>query len=421
MKMVVFEKHGIKLLMSDFTDCIEDYTSLTKIDPLGDRPDFIPVIKESFFKSQGYSLPAVKVDHNKYLLITLACKLGKNSWILDYAYALVDLDILVMTQHYYYHRAKLKYERNPETTLKYKTYQDEDGYYHRRYVEINKPFRKRGRNTMTQIQFILSKFIHSNYNVWKKHRELQEEIKYKQIDYNFQLLESESSYAKGRETSFGQGGVNRSLLKRRGVLTKLQNGDTIGIIELMKIDSSLKLFFDKFCDLKNQLREHSVTISYAKGTYLHASKNLGIWHPYYRTIAVSSFENFNSTLAHELGHFIDFYLGRKEGRHYLSQDQTSIAGQIASVFRGNMRKRQTSDYLNSTIECFARAIQQYYCTITKQPHLIEKSCFCDPDAFQLVLIPLITNLIDKLKQENRQKQLAMHLLLNSLLTSQKAS
>jgi hypothetical protein len=83
------------------------------------------------------------------------------------------------------------------------------------------------------------------------------------------------------------------------------------------------------------------------------------------TIAVSEKYGaiqFNSTMAHEIAHFIDNRLGIKNGKRWETDNYESTAGIIAFTFRNSMNKPKSeqSDYTNATKECFARAMQQYY-------------------------------------------------------------
>ncbi len=73
--------------------------------------------------------------------------------------------------------------------------------------------------------------------------------------------------------------------------------------------------------------------------------------------------DIEGTLAHEIGHFIDNHLGRKINKKYASECKNHLAWEIATAFskhRINPNPKSKATYLNSQIECFARAMQQYY-------------------------------------------------------------
>ena len=87
-----------------------------------------------------------------------------------------------------------------------------------------------------------------------------------------------------------------------------------------------------------------------------------------KTIAVSNKfgeDQFGFTLGHETAHWIDNTLGEKLGKRFASDDFESTAGQIAIAFRKSLNEKSGSDYTNSTIECFARALEQYHAIETK--------------------------------------------------------
>ena len=431
MKKVIIERNGTKLETQDFTNSIENYLVLSKIDPLAPRPDFIPELNESFFKSQKYSLAVVKVDNGRFLIICNVRNRGITSSADNYDLCLVNLDILIMTQSYYYQLAEMKYPENPVVTTVQEYRQDGSGGMivgekYERIEPFETTFKKRKRNAMSNDQYILSVFIHGKIENWRKHRELHEGLKYKEIDSKLQNLESESSYFKGKETSYGIQNTNNELFENYGILSKLQNGDKITSGDLDVIENSLRSFFKIFSNLKYQLGKHSIILTYAKGTYMHASKFVGVWSSYYGAIGVSDIENFERTLAHEMGHFIDFHLGQKVNRYYLSDDAGSVAGQIAVIFRRNMRAQQSSKYMNRTKECFARAIEQYYCIRSNRLDLVSSAHFCDVTVFEKKITPLIKELINKINRENknqmtvsRQQRQALHGILNGLLASKK--
>ena len=85
--------------------------------------------------------------------------------------------------------------------------------------------------------------------------------------------------------------------------------------------------------------------------------------PKMKTIAVSNkygFEKFECIMAHETAHYIDNRLGESKGERYSTDNFEGTAGTIAGNFRKLMNKKSDSDYINSTKECFARALEQYF-------------------------------------------------------------
>ena len=94
-------------------------------------------------------------------------------------------------------------------------------------------------------------------------------------------------------------------------------------------------------------------------------KAIGVYVPDMGTIGVSEKygdKQFESTMSHEVAHFIDNFIGELNGKRWATDDYESAAGILAFTFRNNMNKpkSQQTDYINATKECFARAMQQYF-------------------------------------------------------------
>jgi hypothetical protein len=130
---------------------------------------------------------------------------------------------------------------------------------------------------------------------------------------------------------------------------------------------------------------------------MHASTAAGLFIPSMHAIGVTAKYGQKGTgfiLSHEFGHFMDYYLGQKTGRHYMSDNPDSEAGRIAKTFRQNMSKAQNSKYQNRTCECFARALEQYWAIKTNNKDVVEewdKGNHPDEAIFQEKLMPLIND------------------------------
>jgi hypothetical protein len=94
-------------------------------------------------------------------------------------------------------------------------------------------------------------------------------------------------------------------------------------------------------------------------------------------------------------------------RYYLSDNKKSLPGQIAYLFRLNMKKRQSSEYQNRTKECFARAFEQYYAIKNKIDIENPKGNYCYNEVFESIISPLIEEFINlitnKIKQQSINK------------------
>jgi len=197
---------------------------------------------------------------------------------------------------------------------------------------------------------------------WKKFRDMME---FKIKDIQFQREEISENYKTAMETSFGSSNTKDTLLADYGVLVKRQNGDAINPAETEQIRESLERIFSVFGNLKDRLLEHNIKISHTGNRLVFARKAIGVYVSSMGTIASSNKYAdviFNTTMAHEIAHFIDNKLGEKSGKRWETDDFESTAGKIAFTFRNNMNKpkQEQTDYINATKECFARALEQYF-------------------------------------------------------------
>jgi len=372
----------------DYRNVVQDYRIFSHIDFTQSKPTFIPLVDNSFFASQGFIIPAIKVEDLGYLFPTNSKNTSKYCTLSDFIdFCIVDLDILVVTQNYYYSIAKKEYDKKPKIGVKYMYI---DGKF--TDVEYIRKFRKRGSNGMTWVQYNLSKLFYIEKEIWTKHRELQEDTTFKKIDIKLAAEELESVYSKGEQTSYGLNNSVNDLVLKFGVKVKLQNGKPIGEVEVGKIKNFLMSFFASYKNLSAIFRDYGLIISYSKEKHMHAQNALGIFSSQFKAIGVSDIKDFDRNFSHELGHLIDYLLGEKIKRNYASDDRNHVCGQIAALFRKNMIKRQTSEYKNRSKECFARAIEQFYST-RNNIHIKEaESHFCNPVKFEELIVPLVLKL-----------------------------
>lgn len=199
-----------------------------------------------------------------------------------------------------------------------------------------------------------------------EYNDLRRDIGYKTNDLEVQKEENDNTYAKGQETSYGNSGLKDDLLESLGVKIKTQNGKEMKEDQVNDIKTHLSKVYESFGNRSSMAKEYGLKISHAGETHMHASRASGIYFPYYKAIGVGhTHDNFGFTLAHEFAHFIDNYSGTKTGRNYASDDYNSLAGKIATTFRGNVNKKTDSKYMNRTCECFARAFEQYHALKTE--------------------------------------------------------
>lgn len=259
--------------------------------------------------------------------------------------------------------------------------------------------------------------IYSNPEVAKYWKEFRDMMEFKIKDIQFQREEISENYKTAMETSFGSSNTKDTLLADYGVLVKRQNGDAINPAETEQIRESLERVFSVFGNLKDRLLEHNIKISHTGNRLVFARKAIGVYVSSMGTIASSNKYSdviFNTTMAHEVAHFIDDKLGEKHGKRWETDDFESTAGKIAFTFRNNMNKpkQEQTDYINATKECFARALEQYFAVKTygddveivysdspaaNPEKVFTQDAYVGKNAFYEQMVPLIEQFLEENK------------------------
>lgn len=209
--------------------------------------------------------------------------------------------------------------------------------------------------------------VFANPEVFRYWTNFRDMMKWKVKDIYVQREFISDVYRIALETSFGESNTDDSLKKPYGILIKRQNGQRINPVETEQIRKSWIDINRVYGGLYHVAESDNLKISHTGEKLVFASKAAGVYIPKWKTIAVSSKfgENqFNSIMAHEVAHWIDNSIGIEKGKRWYSDDFESTAGVLASTFRKNMNKESNSDYINSTKECFARAMEQYFSITT---------------------------------------------------------
>lgn len=208
------------------------------------------------------------------------------------------------------------------------------------------------------------KYAHPDvFDYWS---DFKDKMNYKLLDIKVQRTALSEVYQKGMDTSYGHTGENDVLYNDYGIMIKRQNGSKINFAEQSQIEESWIEVQKTFGNLKPLAMKYNLVISHAGKKYQFANKRaIGIYIPSMGAVGVSNKYGevqFTSTMAHEIAHFIDYSIGQIRGLRYSTDDYEGTAGLIAFTFRNNMNKSKDNqtDYINSTKECFARALQQYF-------------------------------------------------------------
>jgi hypothetical protein len=231
----------------------------------------------------------------------------------------------------------------------------------------------------------------ANYNAWRA------EIDQKMLDMSCQLADYESTYAKGKETSYGDSGTDEALKKEYGVLVKRQNGDPINKAEIAELKAAIESVYRVYGDQKETAEKYGLKISHAAEKNMHARKASGIFFDYYHAIGVS-FANPDTApfiLGHEMAHFLDAQAG-KDLKHYFASDLSGTPeNDIARTLRQGMNADlhiMKSDYYNRTCECFARAMEQYCAYKTSSEYYAlyaSQMSYMSDKKFKEEIVPLV--------------------------------
>lgn len=390
-------------------------------------PDYIPFIDENIFRFKGYLFDAIRIEPDTYLVAAngntaFGQRLqGASQEITPdtyktCGYLLMTLDQLVLTNEYYFVKAKAKeiekaqladeanekyYDSVPESrrasilnqknyytvlpaAIKKKVTQAEyEAMTLSQKEELYKPFKRSSVKRLTSkleedamwISYhkMYERFINpaavmpsarvANHEVFEYWRVFRDMMKWKILDIRVQR-ESESDIRKlALETSFGFSNTNDSLKDEFGILVKRQNGEAINAIEIEQIKDAWEMAEDTFGTLSNNAYKDNLKISHTGTRYVFSSKAAGMYLANIKTIAASEKSGptqFQCTMAHEIAHWIDNTLGGLYGKRYMTDDYESTAGRLAFEFRNGINKKTDSEYINATKECFARAMEQYF-------------------------------------------------------------
>lgn len=391
-----------------------------------ERPKYIPAIDEKMLEYKGYVVDSIRIEKDTYLLSTKSFKYAeKNDFVivtldqlvltLDYynkkAKAKNELEAEKRSQANEAYWDKLPEERRasflsqknlyhslPAKIKKTITQADYDALDWREKEKIYKFYKRYGAKRIVSkledkqmwVSFheMYQQFVNPDAHPVNSRGELQvgkraglglygnpeifkywywfrDMLDFKIKDIKAQREDMAESYQQAIETSFGESNTNDALKSEFGIMVKRQNGDPISPIEIEQIRESWSMVQKTFGNLKVNANKHNIKVSHSGKKLMFAMKAIGVYIKEMGTIGVSDKygdNQFKSTLAHEVGHFIDSFVGELNGKRWATDDYESTAGKIAFTFRDNMNKpkSQQTDYINATKECFARAFQQYF-------------------------------------------------------------
>jgi hypothetical protein len=389
------------------------------------KPKYIPNIDEEMFARKGYVFDAIRISKDSYILATSKYK-DNVSADYSQPFVILTLDQLVLTLDYYFKKAKAQSiaEAKRKTIREEENYDKLSIEQRNRYMKyygvygglpavvrkkitkeewdeldlegkekLYKPIKKYGAKKLTSklndtsmwasFHSMYERFINpqampknkdgvpekngrfANPEVWEYWTAFREMMDFKIKDIRIQREDIADTYKKALETSFGESNVSDILKSKYGILVKRQNGDVINPLEVTQISSAWERVQSVYGNLKPNALKYNLKVSHSGKKLIFAMKAIGVYIPQMGTIGVSEKygdKQFESTLSHEVAHFIDNFIGELNGKRWATDDYEGKAGVLAFTFRNNMNKskNQQSDYINATKECFARAMQQYF-------------------------------------------------------------
>lgn len=396
-----------------------------------DRPDWMPEIEDKYFQQSSYRLEfsplhdssdlyAVIVGEGKLAVASLPVIAATQDYLLKRARALSKAKAADKNAYYQEAVAKLKAlneelkgEEIPDdeyaervkdiksviryfrgTTNKQKMAQNEMII---NSIEHKKPEKARPIKSLTDIKATTSALdihaaFHGDREKWAVHREMMRLLKQKLADMECLYEDWETSFGKGRETAYGSKGTVKDLVDDVGVYVKRQNGDAVDKEWIDGVRQSMKELYAVFGDRSSMAKSWGLKISCAADKMQHARKAIGIFFPYYKAIGVTGAaksKGFGFTLAHEFGHFMDYYVGKKLGKNYATDDYFGSTRPIVHAFRGNMKVLNDSKYWNRTCEVFARAMEQYFAEKTGSGNYNGQDWYCKSEVFRERVAPAI--------------------------------
>jgi hypothetical protein len=389
---------------------------------------------------------------------------GRDAYTYEHGYILVTLDQLVLLQDYYFTKAKAikikeANERNERSLAYYNSTSEssrerilnQKGYYNYLPREVQKkvsreeyealdltgkealykPYKKYNperlksqldSNSMwTSFHFMYERFldptketvrstigksgVFANPVVWEYWVKFREMMEFKIKDIKIQREVDNEQYKKALETSFGDVNTNDILFAKYGILVKRQDGKVIDAIQVNQIENGWIALQKIYGNISEIAKSDGMKISHTSNTNVFASKAIGVFVPKMKTIAVSAKhgnEMFESIFSHETAHYIDHHLGKLKNKRWATDDYEDKAGVLAFTFRKLMNVKSSSDYYNSTKECFARCMEQYFSVITFGDNAknVEKPYFLDDNYvskknFEETIKPLVEEFLSQ--------------------------
>lgn len=422
-------------------------------------PSYLPPVH--IRRNTNYDIPAYKVSDNTYLLRESdELRRDENGKLHNPRIYKVSLDVYAALVNYHLEFDRAAFlavaKRNEEARAKalekevneYPAIREKDipvipgrfdvhsitNTYTHRYPHIaHKPSRVSLKSTKSRRMGVEAFYFIQDMNksyggtinrggVFRMHRECLDDVNQKILDMELQKADWESTWTKGRETSYGDTNLDDSLIQAYGIRVKRQNGENISKKEIEELKTALDRVHSVFGNISDVSQAWGLKVSHAGNTKMHASKYVGLFTPYYRAIGISFARGETEaslTAIHEYAHFMDHLSGKELNAWHASDIPGTLENQIAVVFREHMIDVKGA-YWSRTCECFARAIEEYaQITLIREQEVvdnfsldsinkinakIEKPGSVKYLPFKENIEPLVTRLLEQYRERYTSKQ-----------------
>lgn len=161
--------------------------------------------------------------------------------------------------------------------------------------------------------------------------------------------------------------------------------------------------------------KHNLTLIYSDGTYSTKRNIGGVFEVAGMSITIfNKTKNNQLSFAHEFAHFLDYTL--PSNKNFASNEKGSVANKIAEKVRELMippYSWQRRGYLKRNIECFARALEQYFEIKQRDGKYVKRDKikvpafqspahyiggYVDEDVYKKEIMPMVENFLNNNKK-----------------------
>lgn len=237
--------------------------------------------------------------------------------------------------------------------------------------------------------------------IFKQYNDINYLLKRELAGLDKSHFEYVAAAAIAKYNAYGKTNTNNTLFDELGVKIKKQDGKDFSEDEIKTAMGIIKPVFDFLKLPKTLLEKNNLIISFTHNKSMKSERNAaGVFVSNYKSIGIS-FSDTGPVLAHELGHWLDFIMGKTivNCMNFASSAngtmQNIISVTMCSLMNGNNSK---SDYWTNPTECFARSIEEYVSVeLCKDDSIFSRQYYCNRQTYEQRLKPLVQLIISSIK------------------------